>query len=77
MCAIGPYAAHLANQFCLPCRNRHGKLVRINAYIAMFDLCKPEAPISGSYIWLPLQFHSGKPTIQWHTECKLELFSEP
>ena len=50
---------------------------KTNAYIAMFDAWKPEAPINGLYVWLPLQFDSGKPTIQWHTEWKLELFGEP
>jgi hypothetical protein len=49
---------------------------KTNAYIAMFDLWKPEVPINGLYVWLPLQLDSGKPTIQWHTEWNLTSFSE-
>jgi hypothetical protein len=47
---------------------------KTNTYIAMFDLWKPEAPVNGLYAWLPLQFASGKPTIEWHTECNLSSF---
>ncbi|MCU0785122.1 MAG: family 43 glycosylhydrolase [Verrucomicrobia bacterium] len=47
-----------------------------NAYIAMFDVWKPEAPINGLYVWLPLQFNSGKPTLQWHTEWNLASFRQ-
>lgn len=47
---------------------------KTNAYIAMFDLWKPELPIDGLYVWLPLQFDSGKPIIQWHTEWSLASF---
>lgn len=47
-----------------------------NAYIAMFDLWKPKAPIDALSAWLPLQFDSGKPIIQWHTEWDLSLFKE-
>ena len=47
-----------------------------NAAIAMFDLWKPEAPINGLYVWLPLQFDSGKPMIRWHSEWKLESLSK-
>lgn len=49
---------------------------KTNAYVAMFDLWKPEAPINGLYVWLPLQFDSGKPTIRWHSEWKLGSVSE-
>jgi hypothetical protein len=47
-----------------------------NAYIAMFDIWKPEMPIKGLYVWLPLKFDSGKPVIQWHTQWDLSLFEE-
>jgi hypothetical protein len=47
---------------------------KTNAYIAMFDLWKPEAPIKGLYAWLPLTFLDGKPVIEWHTEWDLSAF---
>ena len=49
---------------------------KTNAYVAMFDLWKPEAPVNGLYVWLPLQFDSGKPTIRWHSDWKLETLSD-
>lgn len=45
---------------------------KTNAYVAMFDLWKPEAPIEGLYAWLPLKFESGKPVIEWHTKWNLK-----
>jgi hypothetical protein len=49
---------------------------KTNAYIAMFDVWKPESPINGLYVWLPLQFDAGKPVIPWHTEWSLSSFRE-
>jgi hypothetical protein len=49
---------------------------RTNAYIAMFDIWKPEAPINGLYVWLPLRFDAGKPVIRWQTEWNLRTFDE-
>jgi len=48
---------------------------KTNAYIAMFDQWKPEAPIQGGYIWLPLTFESGKPVVRWHDEWELSGFN--
>jgi hypothetical protein len=47
---------------------------KTNAYIAMFDQWKPEAPIEGGYIWLPLVFESGKPVVRWRDEWDLFVF---
>ena len=47
---------------------------KTNAYIAMFDLWKPEAPINGLYAWLPLTLLEGKPVIECHTEWDLSVF---
>jgi hypothetical protein len=49
---------------------------KTNAYIAMFDIWKPEAAIDGLYAWLPLQFDAGKPIIPWHTEWNLKSFGK-
>ncbi len=37
-----------------------------NAYIAMFDIWKPENPVNGRYIWLPIEFISGKMSVSWY-----------
>lgn len=47
---------------------------RLGAYIAMFDLWKPEMPIEGKYAWLPLFIRDGKPVVEWHTTWNLTIF---
>jgi hypothetical protein len=47
---------------------------KTNAYIAMFDQWKPEMPIEGGYLWLPLAFESGKPVVRWRDEWDLSVF---
>ena len=42
-----------------------------DAYIAMFDVWKPENPISGRYIWLPIDFTDGKMSVTWHDDWSL------
>ncbi|MFV0344980.1 MAG: hypothetical protein ACK5IQ_01820 [Bacteroidales bacterium] len=34
----------------------------------MADRWKPENPIDGSYVWLPIVFEDSLPTIRWHKE---------
>lgn len=34
-------------------------------YIALFDIWKPETPINGRYIWLPIDFIKEKMSISW------------
>ncbi|NEW81058.1 MAG: family 43 glycosylhydrolase [Mariniphaga sp.] len=45
-----------------------------NAYIAMFDSWKPENPVTGRYIWLPIDFTEGKMSITWHDAWDLSDF---
>ena len=45
-----------------------------DAYIAMFDVWKPNEPIKGRYIWLPLEFKGGKPVITWKDSWDLSFF---
>lgn len=45
-----------------------------DAYIAMIDIWKPDEPINGLYIWLPLKFIDGKPVITWQNEWNLSVF---
>ncbi len=39
-----------------------------NAWIAMFDIWKPNEPVNAGYIWLPLVFENEKPVIRWQDE---------
>ncbi len=45
-----------------------------DAYIAMFDVWKPEDPINGLYIWLPLTIKNNKPEIVWQDSWDLSFF---
>jgi len=45
-----------------------------NAYIFMADRWKPQNPIDGRYIWLPIQFNDGKLVIEWKDEWDLGWF---
>lgn len=47
---------------------------RKDAYIALFDLWKPEAPSEGRYLWLPLVFENGRPVIAWRDRWDLSVF---
>lgn len=38
---------------------------REDAYIAMFDINKPEHPFESGYIWLPIKFEGNKIMIDW------------
>ena len=49
---------------------------RTDAYIAMFDIWKPENPITGRYIWLPIDFSSGKMVINWRDTWNFDAFRE-
>lgn len=45
-----------------------------DAYIAMFDIWKPEKANEGLYIWLPLFFENGRPVIKWMSNWNLSVF---
>ncbi|WP_343329211.1 family 43 glycosylhydrolase [Polaribacter staleyi] len=47
-----------------------------DAYIAMFDIWKPKNPISGRYIWLPIDFSGGKMAISWLDHWKTAVFDK-
>jgi len=46
---------------------------RKHAWIAMFDINKPEDPIKAGYIWLPIEFENDLPVIRWRDEWDLSL----
>ena len=45
-----------------------------DAYIAMFDIWKPDNPVTGRYIWLPIGFTNGKMSVTWHDTWDLNDF---
>ena len=47
-----------------------------NAFIAMFDLWRPENAIDGRYLWLPMRFQDDKPLITWRSEWDLSVFDD-
>ena len=51
----------------------HGK---VDAYIAMFDIWRPEKPITGRYIWLPIIFSEGKMSISWRDSWEISVFDK-
>lgn len=50
---------------------------RQDAWIAMFDINKPEDPISAGYIWLPVEFEGDQPVIRWRDKWNMSVFSKP
>jgi beta-xylosidase len=50
---------------------------RKDAWIAMFDINKPEDPINSGYIWLPIEFEADQPVIRWRDTWDLSVFSKP
>lgn len=45
-----------------------------DAYVAMFDIWKPEMPIKGRYIWLPVVVKENKFIINWMDNWSLDFF---
>lgn len=54
--------------FILPVEGRPG------AFIALFDIWRPENAIDGRYVWLPVEFTDGGLSIPWKTEWDLSVF---
>lgn len=54
--------------FILPVEGRPG------AFIALFDIWRPENAIDGRYVWLPMEFTDGGFSIPWKTEWDLSVF---
>lgn len=48
---------------------------RRDAWIAMFDINRPQDPVNSGYIWLPIRFENDQPIIEWHTEWNWSAFS--
>jgi len=47
-----------------------------DAYIAMFDIWKPDSPADGLYVWLPVKIENKKIVIQWYDEWDLSYFDK-
>ncbi|MEI7421726.1 MAG: family 43 glycosylhydrolase [Prolixibacteraceae bacterium] len=47
-----------------------------DAYIAMFDIWKPENPVAGRYIWLPVEFQQDKISIAWRNNWNLSVYED-
>ena len=47
-----------------------------DAFIFMADIWRPENAIDGRYVWLPIIFEDGRPTIKWLDEWDLNIFSK-
>ncbi|MCC9167696.1 glycoside hydrolase family 43 protein [Pontibacter harenae] len=43
-----------------------------DSFIFMGDRWRPQNPIDGRYIWLPITFEEGKPVLRWQDEWKLD-----
>ncbi len=54
--------------YILPVQGREG------AFIAMFDLWKPENAIDGRYAWLPIRFNEEAFTVEWMDRWDLGVF---
>ena len=47
---------------------------KADAFIAMFDIWKPDNAIDGRYVWLPMQFTEKGFTVTWTNEWRLDVF---
>jgi hypothetical protein len=56
--------------FVLPVQGKTG------AFIFMADRWRPKNAIDGRYIWLPVEFRHGVPTISWHDQWDLSFFEK-
>ncbi len=57
---------HSQSTFILPIQGRE------DAFVFMADRWRPQNPIDGRYIWLPLQFENGLPVLKWLDKWSLE-----
>lgn len=48
-----------------------------DAFIFMADRWRPENAIDGRYVWLPIEFRHGVPTIAWRDQWDLSVFARP
>ena len=47
-----------------------------NAFIFMADRWRPDNPIDGRYVWLPLLFENGMPVLKWFDRWDLDIFDQ-
>jgi Glycosyl hydrolases family 43 len=58
------------SSFIMPVRDKR------DAFIFMADRWNPKNAIDGRYVWLPIDFKHGVPTISWHDEWDLSFFGK-
>jgi hypothetical protein len=61
---------HSQSTFILPVQGKK------DAFIFMADRWKPEHPIDGRYIWLPVLFENGLPVLKWTDKWDLNIFEK-
>jgi len=47
-----------------------------DAFIFMGDRWRPDNPIDGRYVWLPVLFEEGMPVLKWFNKWDLSIFDE-
>ena len=47
---------------------------RKDAFVFMADRWRPDNPIDGRYVWLPVRFENGLPVLRWEKEWSLDVF---
>ena len=45
-----------------------------DAFIFVADRWRPNNPIDGRYIWLPIEFENGNPILKWYEKWNLNIF---
>lgn len=45
---------------------------RPDTFIAMFDVWKPDHPVDGTYLWLPIGFEGDRPVVEWRDRWHLD-----
>lgn len=53
--------------FVLPLRNRDGT----DTFVFMADIWRPQNPIDGRYVWLPIAWEDDKPVLRWQSRWTL------
>jgi hypothetical protein len=61
---------HSQSTYILPVRDKK------DAFIFMGDRWTPDNAIDGRYIWLPVQFESGRPVVEWFDRWGLDFFDK-
>lgn len=59
---------HTQGTFILPVEGRK------DAFIFLADRWRPENPIDGRYVWLPVEFEDGMPVLRWRDKWSLDVF---